>query len=440
MLEKVFIAWGGNESLANAVRDKLAKETPARFNGVVGGGIPKNAFVTQQVFDQIKQCTYAIILVQRDPETSEFRCNLMFELGYLLKKYENHAYQMNIFLINEESKDLPSDLHGIWNKEIVSDEKNDDELAEEIVKLFLEKNTSPITIDKMKKLTGWPETLRILKKYQDEPFFSEKELAHYLLHSIEACYYCMDEKSLQDFIQSIEPATNELQTTIRIVKSNFDLFKESGGLSKPIRFEYFDTFLNSFDVDDFDFTKSDENLHLWLRYFCFNRLALSYMLIARNDDSVNSDQIKENCEKAKKYAEDAREILEDILLKFPGEKSYIMLYKGYVSRDLYKIHSILNNTVEKLEYAREAKEIRGKFRQLFPKDSDLRKRFDEEYYLSCCELLLCTKSQDEIADLDRLLAEYVYRADREDEEDRRHIVSKQIHELYGEYKNRNCYD
>jgi len=438
MLEKVFIAWGGNKPLADEVRKKLACVPTPLFEGIVGGGAPEDMFVAQQVFEQMEKCTHAIVLMERNSKLHEFRGNLMLELGYLIKKYENYSYQISIFFIDVSKDSLPSDIQGIWAEEIAKEGRDCAEIAEEIVNKFMNKiRASPIEINKMEKLIGWPKTLSSLRKYTDTPFCSERELAHYLLHSVEACYYYMNEKELQDFINMISPVTKELQTTINIVRLNILLFEESAGLNSPINIEVYSRFTNGFNVD-YDFVNTDLNLHLWLSYFCFNRLALTNMLIARNRDSIDEYRINRYRNNAKDYAIKAERILTDISNEFPKENTYIMMYRGYVYRDLFKIYSDLDDNENKILFARKAKEIRFKYyNNNFPQDSYLYMRFEEEFYLSCCELLLCTEDSNEAMELEDLLAEFLHRSDREYEKDRRHIVSKQIHDFYGDYKNRN---
>jgi len=438
MLEKVFIAWGGNKSLAESVREKLASVSDPQFEGIVGGGAPADMFVTQQIFEQMEKCAHAIVLMEFTSESREFRGNLMLELGYLIKKYENFSYQINIFLIDVPKENLPSDMHGIWAEEIFKEKRQIVEIAEEIVRKFLNKNnTSPIEIDKIEKLISWPETLSKLKKYKDTPFCSEKELAHYLLHGIESCYYYMNENELGDSIGDIKPVTKELRDVIRVVRLNTSLFEESAGLSGSINFETFNRYKSGFE-EDINFTITDLNLHLWLHFFCLNRLSLIHMLIARNMDSVGEEEIREYLNTAEIYATRASDVLNDISKNFPNEETYIMMYKGYVYRDLFKIHSALGNTESKISFARKAKDIRLKyFNNNFTPNSYLYIRFEEEYYLSCAELLLCTEDRTEKRDIEKLLSDFLYRSDREYEKDRRHIVSKQIHDSFGAYKNRN---
>jgi len=86
-IEKVFIAWGGNQSLAQAVGQELGKHG---YNGIVGGGLPMDMYIGVQVFSQIQQCTRAIILVEntRPDAVNPFSSNLMFEWGYLTAKMD----------------------------------------------------------------------------------------------------------------------------------------------------------------------------------------------------------------------------------------------------------------------------------------------------------------------------------------------------------------
>ena len=146
-IEKVFIAWGGNQDIAKMISNELNKHG---FDGIVGGGTPTDLFIGTQVFSQIHQCTRAIILVEntRPDAINPFSSNLMFEWGYLTAKMDPR--KLHVFLIGESVKNLPSDLAGIWAEELKNvEDKTRENIAKEITEMFLEAASRAIEIDKM---------------------------------------------------------------------------------------------------------------------------------------------------------------------------------------------------------------------------------------------------------------------------------------------------
>jgi hypothetical protein len=280
-IEKVFIAWGGNQDIAKMVSNELIKHG---FDGIVGGGTPTDLYIGTQVFSQIHQCTRAIILVEntRTDTTNYFSNNLMFEWGYLTAKIDPR--KLHIFLIGESVKNLPSDLAGIWAEEIkITDNKSRESISKEIANLFFEAASRPIDIDKMGIFNHWNEIKRNLSEYSKAPVYSEIECAHYLLHSIEVTYGYMEEDELINIIKNIVPSSSALEFAIQIIKSNRALFDESTGLTKPISFDTFSEQKSLFERN-FDFSNQDRNLHLWFKYFSCGRLGLLYMFIVRDND------------------------------------------------------------------------------------------------------------------------------------------------------------
>ena len=384
MIEKIFVAWGGNQPLAKLVSVELSK---CGFEAIVGGGLPTDLFVGTQIFSQINQCTRAIILAETRAESNVFSSNLMFEWGYMTAKMDPR--KLHVFLIGESKKSLPSYLAGIWASEITDTKKPLEQIAQEIVSIFSEAASRPIDFDKIEILNRWNQTKYELNTYNSAPACSEIELAHYILHSVEACYYHMEEAEFVALINEIAPVSAVLDFTLQIVKANVVLFKESSGLTKPLEFDTFSELKTIFDKK-FDFSNQDNNLNLWFKYFCNNRLALLNMLIAVHNDFDTEDK-SFFYEKSIEYNNVALSILSEIAVNYPQETIYAKLYEGYVFRDLFKIYTALNNDEKAVENIRSASKAREVFylsyKQNYPKDGYLIKRFGEEYYLSCAELL-----------------------------------------------------
>ena len=344
-MEKVFIAWGGNQKLAHAVGNELNKYD---FNGIVGGGIPTDMYIGTQVFTQINQCTRAIILVEsvRSDVGNPFSNNLMFEWGYLTAKMDPR--KLHVFLLGESKKHLPSDLAGIWANEINNIDMTSEQVAKEITSLFMEAASRPIDIDKIEIFSRWNEIKRNLSVYTHTPAYSEIECAHYLLHSIEVCYGYMEEEQYLSLIEPLKPSSSALEFSLQIVKANITLFRESSGLTSKLSFDTFAELKSLFE-SKFDFTNQDRNLHLWFKYFCISRLGLLYTMIMKSDD-FESEYMAIYHNKAEECFIDALRVLSDISKIYPQESIYIKLYEGYLYRDLHRIYSIIGHEEEALQH------------------------------------------------------------------------------------------
>jgi tetratricopeptide (TPR) repeat protein len=428
-IEKVFIAWGGNQSLAMLVDEELSKNN---FTGVVGGGDPTDMFIGSQVFSQINQCTRAILLVETRQDGS-LSGNLMFEWGYLTGKMDTR--KIHIFLIGESKKALPSDLVGIWATKIISLDKTRQQIAQEIASVFFEATSLPIDIDKMQIFSRWSEIKHKLSVHTSEPVYSEIELAHYLLHSIEACYYYMEQEELLSIVEKIIPVSSVLDFTIKIVRANIKLFEESTMLLNALEFDIFTDLRPLFETK-FDFSNQDENLHLWLRYFCSNRLALLYMFIMRNNNNSNED-IKEMCfQKVEEYSNESLQILSEIVEKYPQETIYTKLYVGYVYRDLFKLYRDVGDNEKSAQCIDAASTARQLFythyQHNYPSDRYLIKHFAEEYYLSCIERLNYIKDPFQRKIDENAVRSFLLKVEKES--GRQHILLEQLRAAFADRK------
>ena len=445
-IEKVFIAWGGNQDTAKMVGAGLNERG---FRGIVGGENPSDMYIGDTVFSQLRQCTRAIILVENTRQDSEnpFSSNLMLEWGYLTAKKD--PSKLHVFLIGVLTRELPSDLLGIWAKEIKNiTDKTREQIAKEIIDNFCEEVSKPVDIDKIKILNNWIEIKRNLSIYTSEPIYSEIELAHYLLHSMEACYYYEEQESLLDIIEKIEPVSSELEYVIQIVKANTKLFEESFMLLKPLPNDSY------YELRDFlletepEFSIKDENLVLWLKYFRYNRLALLKMLAVKTDDEINFDleYKRDSFSQFIEYNGVALRTLNEIAGKYPKEEIYTKLYEGYVYRDLYKTYTRMSD-IEKQqkndeaasEYYKKAGEsicesakarrfFNQKYKDRNPGDEYLIKFFTDEYYISRIEQHEFITNAMEKKENEFAIRSFYSK--HEKDKGRMHAVKIQLHEVY----------
>jgi len=427
-IEKVFIAWGGNQDIAKMISSELINHG---YDGIVGGGTPTDMYVGTQVFSQIHQCTRAIILVEntRPDAINPFSSNLMFEWGYLTAKMDPR--KLHIFLIGESKKNLPSDLVGIWAEEIkYTDDKTRELISQEITNMFLESVSRPIDIDKMEVFNQWNETKRNLSVYSNTPVYSEIECAHYLLHSIEVCYGYMEEEELLELIDKIVPASSALEFAIQILKSNTVLFQESIGLTKQISFDTFSELKSLFERK-FDFTTQDRNLHMWFSFFCYSRLGILYIFIVQNDD-FDAEYKKMYFQKSVECFNNALQVLNDISEKYPQESIYIKLYEGYVYRDLYTLNKIIGDAEKTFHFITAASKAHEAFylyyKQRYPNDGYLIKHFGKEYYLNCAERLKYITDPIEKKIVENTIRSFLEKL--ETDSDKQHVVLKQLRQVF----------
>jgi hypothetical protein len=375
-------------------------------------------FIGTQVFSQIKQCTQAIILVEgsaaKDEESFNLNDNLMFEWGFLTAKLQPN--KIHVFVINMSVRNLPSDLSGSWACEVDGRSVSKEDLAIEIARIFNANASKPSQMNKLEILHSWENVKRMLDaQIRGTPECSECDMANYLLHSMEACYYHMEEEYADSFLQKMSPYSPILKFALQIMKGNFTLFKETNNLQTPLSFDYFDDLKSIFETN-FDFSMQDENLNDWFKYFCIIRLSLLYRTIAINPELME-DEKQLYFEKSLAYGEKALETLNQISMKFPLDTSYIKLYEGYVYRDMYLIKSQFDDRDAAKAYLEKAVEARKIFhltyRQTYPQDALLIKSFAQEYYLALIDQVNFSEDKTESIEIKRTINSFLQRLEKE---------------------------
>lgn len=206
---KIFVAWGRNRKLAEAVRDALnSKGYPA----LLGGDTTDNqgsAYLGERVLKQIRSSAAVVALAEdldptpvkdRQYKEAVLRPNLTFEWGYALAKLPQ-AFVLAC-LIGFDKSALPSDLQGTWSehfpnyREDPTSEPAPDALkrtAESIsdyVCKKLDKAPSPLSSDPFDTLKNWPVDYERLKlAAAEEQGFLEPHLRKLIPHIAIPLYY-----------------------------------------------------------------------------------------------------------------------------------------------------------------------------------------------------------------------------------------------------------
>lgn len=425
MDERVFIAWGGNQNLANLVGKEISL---SGYEGIVGGGAVESLYIGSQVFSQIKKTTRAIILVQSSVEGNfNLNDNLMFEWGYLVAKFPPD--KIHVFLINMNAKDLPSDLAGSWAQEIHAANKTPEEVAKEIAGLFCMNAARQHRMDKFDIVHNYHQIKNFIVRHNTDPQCSDGDLAYYIFHCMEAAYYYMDEKEFFEAVNKLTPISTALEVVSHIAKSNVQLFKYTDNLQKALNFDdYYE--LKLFFESPIDLSMHDEELDKWVHMITTNRLGLCNFFVAKNDDLTEEEKTV-YLRKAIDCFRQSLSILEDIVAAYPNDRNYTFLYEGYFYRDLANVYSMLGDTAEVKKNIAVAVNARKQFfiyyKQRFPHDTLLNNRFAEEYYVALVEHVRYTDDIAEKNTIRRTIGSYL--AKLEDENLKQHTLITKLKNL-----------
>jgi len=430
--EKVFIAWGGNQTLAKAVSSELSQGTG--FAPVVGGGKQIDLFVGTQVFSQINACTRAIILAQDTNNAKSaasginLNDNMMFEWGYLMGRLAPN--KIHVFLIGLSIRDLPSDLAGSWASEINTTGKTEDQIAKEISEKFQTDANHVTETDGMGIMHRWETAKQYLRDYDSNPRCSDIELVQYLLHNMETCYYYMEEDQLETLVGSIHPISSVLEFAVHFIEGNIRLFKETDDLMKPLPFDSFIELKALFDRK-LDISYLDDELNLWFEHFLLRRQELLYRVIAFSDD-FEEDEGAAFLDKSLELLNQADSVLNNIVDKYPSESAYANLYFGYINQERSHITAFQGDRDKAADYNRQAVKAKEAFyldyKRLYPYDTYLTRQFAQEYYLSLAEELDYSVDITEKLMIKRSISSFLQKADQESS--RQHVVLKELHQKF----------
>ncbi len=380
--EKVFIAWGGNQPLAKAVSEKISKY---KFSAIVGGGQVTDLYLGNQILTQMRQCTQAVILVQRtssDSSKYNLNDNMMFEWGYLTSQMPPN--KIHVFLIDMQAKHLPSDLMGTWATEIIQSNRTMEDVAEEVARTFHANASIPIEVNKMEVLHTWERTKRLIENYNESSNISDVEMAHILLHSIETNYQYMEDEYTEKILNNMKPISNLLAYVVQLFKVNITLVRETNHLTSPIDFDLYEE-LKSICSRDVNFIDKDENLNMWIQFYKVDHLIMLHSSIATNPE-LRDEEKSLYIKKSVQEGERALDILQKIISEFPRDKNYVNLFVGYIHGHLrYHCYSKIECSDKASYHSKLAvdafRDFYLTFKQLFPGDGYLINQFAQTYYL-----------------------------------------------------------
>lgn len=225
MQESVFIAWSGNYKYAVEISDALAIYG---FDSIVGGNVNEDTssiFVGETIISQMKQCTQAIILLQKKLKDNTISSNLMFEFGYMLNKLNFNKIHVFFIDIVENDIKIPSDIRGVWADFL----KSDDQLVQTIIDKFIKRQDMIIRDDKLDIILNSYYYKNLIQSFLSEPKCTGFELAQYFMFYMQAVYFNGDFDDMTSLINEFERSyhyyTTELQIALSFCKTTLELYK-----------------------------------------------------------------------------------------------------------------------------------------------------------------------------------------------------------------------
>lgn len=204
MKDYVFIGWSRNRDLAISVKNILDKKG---FVCVIGGVYENNPYdlrmrkgtVNETINYQMNHCDQAILLFQKLDDNLSISGNLIYELGYINAQYNfiQASTKLHIFKIDITQGDdnlFPTDLHGIWGTNVISLNKTNDEIAQEIANEFVNNQRQIKKKNKFNILNNHHFVEYEIKKHFENPSMSDYDLALDILVYLQSAF-CYQEQS-----------------------------------------------------------------------------------------------------------------------------------------------------------------------------------------------------------------------------------------------------
>lgn len=377
----IFIGWGGNKPLADKLADLITNRTGD--HAIVGGGQPKDMFIGAQVIDQINRCDTAILLVE--DKNGIISPNLMFEWGYISAKFA--VSNIHAFLLNKQSKDLPSDLMGSWVNEISFDKisMSEHELAEKILNLFLQNSKNVDVRNYFDLISNWK---RVYTYLTDDIPDSNQATCEYILSGCLAAYYYQDNMLLRQTLNTLKVSMT-VNIIIQFAKAYVDIFIQSENMTKPLSQQNFFNAMQTFE----SITKRQKNLsndvEMLLDILNYDAYGLANVLFMRNAD-LDSETKRFCASKAKECFEKDFELLDLFEENFKNNICLGLLLRSYIYNDMGHLYkdafddkdTFLKHLTTSVEHR---KQLHQTFISSYPANIFLATKLEQEYIIALSE-------------------------------------------------------
>ena len=380
-MSNIFIGWGGNKALADKVAEIIINKTGD--NAIVGGGQPTDMFIGAQVIDQINRCDTAILLVE--DKNGAISPNLMFEWGYISAKFA--VSNIHAFLINKQSKDLPSDLMGSWVNEISFDKSLMPELdlAERIVNLFQQNSKNMVVRNYFDLISNWKKVYTYLT---DDIPNSNQALCEYILSGCLAAYYYQDNMLFRQTLNTLKVPV-VISVVVQFAKAYIDIFMQSENMTKPLSQQNFFSAMQTFESIIKRQKKLSHDLEMLLDILNYDAYGLANVLFMKNDD-IDSSTKKFCAEKAKECFEKDVELLDMFEENFKNNECLGLLLRSYIFNDMGHLYKdAFNEEDSYFQHLTTSVEYRKRLHQTFlasyPANTFLSTKLEQEYIIALSE-------------------------------------------------------
>lgn len=380
-MSNIFIGWSGNKSLADRIADLITSKTGD--HAIVGGGQPKDMFIGAQVIDQINKCDIAIILAE--DKNGMISPNLMFEWGYISAKFA--VSNIHAFLINKQSKDLPSDLMGSWVNEVSFDSSStsEQELGEKILDLYLQNSKNKSVRNYFDLISDWK---RVYAYLSDKTSNYVQSFCEYILSGCLAAYYYQDNMLLRQTLNNIK-APLAVNVVVQFAKAYIDIFIQSENMSKPLSQQDYFSVMQVFETVINRQKHFSYDVELLLDILNYDAYSLANFLFLKNDD-LDAETKKFCSLKAKECIEKDFELLDTFEKAIKNNECLILLLKSYLFNDIAHLYkdafldkdAFLENLTKSVEYR---KKLHQTFVASYPANIFLGTKLEQEYIIALSE-------------------------------------------------------
>lgn len=452
MKGNVFIGWSSNNSLALKVKDRLKKED---YNGVVGGRAEENLEhgVGDTVIRQMRTCSAAIMLFTtrhdsngccdtcgKNLDTVSLSGNMLFELGFLTGSLK--IKRVFIVYIDDAVDFAPTDLRGMWDLRVKKGDKSEEEVAEEIVKLFLDEQEDSLVDVKIDLVADYYKLKNMIAGHLNNPVYYENEMAQIIIIYSRSAYLFGNVPSATDFLDDIlhsDITDDRMLLAVNSALAYFDTItelrpenNESGCLSQRFYSKKIKE-LKSYLEDVEDMPENDP-FRLMLEMTVRSSICFAAMMYYRGQP-LTEDAFETQEEYAKVTVASAK--------KFEGinsEKNELfgVLYESYAYRNLallYKDYGKKELAKEYFEYSKNSRYRLVKYFKNKDLDVTVLGQIETEYHLALTDDIDDVDDQEckkRIRELKEYLAELNSSA-----YNRRYLVAKIENILADEKKNKN---
>ncbi len=400
MKGKVFIGWSSDNSLALKVKAELKK---SGYNGVVGGKAESSLEhgVGDTIIKQMRSCSAAIMLFTSRPDLRSVcnKCgktlggkilsgNMLFELGFLTGSLKPN--RVFIVYMDDAAKCAPSDLKGAWDLQITKGCKTEEELAAEIVELFLKEQANGLVEAKIDLVADYSRLKNLIADHIVSPVYYENEMSQIIMMYSRAAYLNDNCASAADYLDEVlhsdidddEGMLLAINSALVYLKAICELEKDDDGkVCLPYKlYKKYSNDLKSY-LEDADSLPKGDGCRLMLEMTVRSTLCFLDMTYYANmeDDETEFELQEEDCLGAIDAALEFERADEE------RNELFGVLYESYAYRNLallYKRYRRFEEAEDAFEKSRAARYKILKYYRNRDLDKTILSKAQSEYYLS----------------------------------------------------------